>query len=182
MLSKCFLVGIAVFVCSAVASPGGAPLVYLTAKLDATLGYCIDPIRPLTTECSLQSHTCKPDNDGEDTQFEYIESSHTIISDMFNGRCRAMGGGGGCVTANADEAGAGLSIANCDGSDLQTFTLTSSSEFAMGGGSGLCLGVGDTTDPEWNYERRDLMLVDCSTYPAELKTWTVVPATSIGML
>jgi len=163
------------------------PSVSLTDGLDEPqkLGFCLDIFgfrTSLNCQNPMQAHSCK--EAGADTQFEYHSETKALRAVNFDAGCNSItnvpenNNSRACVVASSTgiEEKATLSLAECDKSESQTFTVvTNKISHELHVGTSLCLAVSDTTRQAGQYVARDLYLADCNSTPEELKSWTITP-------
>ena len=142
-----------------------APAIHLQDNLDEAdgLGWCIDTVGRGWSE-HLHAHSCKPQ--GGDVQFAFDQTSGTIRSVAFTGKC---------VVSREAGAQTDFGLVDCDTDDpLQRFyynseTLSFNPEHAPES----CIAVGENSRSAGPFMSRDLVLRECRSTDPAYQSWII---------
>ncbi len=154
--------------------PSDPPYIVLSKNLDEPNGYgfCMDTYGRGQTDL-MQTHTCKPskegtsrDYSGNDTRFEYNESTQQIMSYAFEGYCMQA-----LIASDVTV----FALLECSDHSRQKFVYNSKDEsIRLAEDKNRCITVSSTTVPAGPWVKRPLKLETCDEIDASLKQWKVV--------
>ncbi|MDA9207401.1 RICIN domain-containing protein [Octadecabacter sp.] len=147
--------------------------VYLTDMLDnIQVGYCLDIAGGkeynVDIEDGLQGHTCYS-NLGALGADQVFDTERFADGELF------MTNFDVCAELESTSEGASIGLADCDGSDLQTFTFTGEGVISPASAPEMCLTVGEDTRSGRSdtNQIKVLSLEACSDAQAGYQEWAV---------
>lgn len=154
--------------------PSAAPYIVLSDNIDEPngFGFCIDTYGAGQSDL-LQTHTCKParpeeprNYSGNDTRFEYNESTQQLVSYPFEGYCMQA-----LIATGKTE----FALLECSDHPRQKFIYSDADQtLRLEEDQASCVAVATETVPAGPWVKRALTLLACDELDDSLKQWNIV--------